>query len=210
MHYPVGCILNCPIETRLEARWAHAPQFTFIVSKAYSWLVFSKYWISRADLQVYSTRSILSLINGVFLPRFLGILCSALITDDHIHDCVTRLCMVLMFPSFSFILRHLEWSSFQILEKVNVTVYGKLHIFIMYRTTLKATQKFRVLRLKNEHFLCLKVNEFYIFLKLHAFFFPFIRTGHKAGDLILFCFGSLLIFLPTPTPSHPLHSFCSS
>ena len=58
--------------------------------------------------------------------------------------------MVLMFPSFSFILRHLEWSSFQILEKVNVTVYGKLHIFIMYHTTLKATEKFRVLRLKNE------------------------------------------------------------
>ena len=84
--------------------------------------------------------------------------------------------MVLMFPSFSFILRHLEWSSFQILEKVNVTVYGKLHIFIMYHTTLKATEKFRVLRLKNEHFLRLKVNEFYMFLELHTFFLPIYKN----------------------------------
>lgn len=57
------------------------------------------------------------------------------------------------------------WSDqdFKSLKRVNGTVCGRLHSFMRYHTTLKATQKFRVFRLKNEHFPHLNENELHIF-----------------------------------------------
>lgn len=96
----------CPVshiviaETGLEAHWEQIPLFMFIVDKAYSWLVFSKYLLIDGELTLKFNplQRILCLTKAVFLLLFLDMLCSSVtMTDSHIHDYVTRRCLVLMF-----------------------------------------------------------------------------------------------------------------
>lgn len=132
----------------------------FIVSEAFSWLVLNKYFLIDQELilKFNLLQRILYFTKAIFLSLFFDVLYSSVTgTDNHNHHYVTRQCLVLMFYcsfffSPSFIPRDLEQLSFQILEKVNCTVCSRLHIFIMYHTALKATQKFRVLRLKMSTF----------------------------------------------------------
>lgn len=182
------------------------PEFAFTVSEACRPMAFSKYLFidKKLILKFNLLQSTLCLTKAIFLLLFSGWLCPIAMTDNHNQERLS-LMLVSLFLLYSQMYGVIKFSIPWRGELCYV--WDRLHVFIMYHTTLKTTQKFRLFSLTNEHFPHLK--ESYIFLELHTFFISFIKSrthgwSQSRGFNILLLV-SLCYFFPHP-PSYPIPS----